>query len=176
MLLIVVSHPFRTKRGKDGGTPAEGGLLYPEATTKTAPSSSLGPPYDRTRQPAATCLSPAGLDRPLAAGGPAHPGAAGLCDGGALSVRAVAAPAPAGRRGLEPGAGPARPVAARLCLRIREEEPRADGDRPLRLHPQPALPGVHADGSRVCVGAEELAGGAGAGGGVLGDLQIGRAH
>jgi hypothetical protein len=49
------------------------------------------------------------LDRPLAAHCPAHPRPAGLSHRGALSLRTVAARAPAGRRGLEPGAGAARP-------------------------------------------------------------------
>ena len=75
----------------------------------------------------------------------------------------VAARAPAGRRGLEPGAGAARPVAARLRRRLREKEPRADHDRPLRPHPQPALPGIDADRRGLCPGAAQLAGGAGAG-------------
>ena len=62
----------------------------------------------------------------------------------------MAARAPAGGHGLEPGAGAARPVAARLRLRLCEEESRADHHRPLRVHPQPALSGLHAHGRRIC--------------------------
>ncbi len=139
-------------------------LLYPETAPETA--------HDPARQPAKPSPPHDWIARwqrvarrirvPL-----------GFLDGGALPLRAVVGAPPARRRGLESGAGCAGPVAARLRLRLRKKEPRTDRDRPLRAHPQPALSGLDADRRRLCRGAAQLAGGAGARPGVCGDLCAG---
>src|ERR1035437_7429353 len=98
------------------------------------------------------------LDLPLAAHRPAYSRSAGLPLRSTLSFRTSPAHNPSGRRGLEPGAGSARPLAARLRLRLRQKESRTHRDRPLRLHPQLALPGLYADRRRLCPGAAQLAG------------------
>ena len=66
------------------------------------------------------------------------------------------ASAPAGDR-LESAAGPARPLAARICFGVREKESGTDANRALCLHAQSALPGIDSDCCGVCRGAAQLA-------------------
>src|ERR1035437_8366988 len=77
------------------------------------PCFILNQPHDQPRRFAT------GLDLPLAAHSTAYSPPAGLSHRGALSFRTSPAQDPSGRRCLELGAGPARPLAARLRLGLR---------------------------------------------------------
>jgi hypothetical protein len=114
------------------------------------------------------------MDHPLAACGPPHPRAAGLSHCGPLLLFELwrRAPLPAAV------AWSLALVLPGLWLRAYasgyvEKNQRADRDRPLRAHPQPALSGIDAHRLRLCAGAAQLAGCAGAGDRILRDLRSG---
>ena len=86
----------------------------------------------------------------------------GFVTAACLSLRGARGVPASSRHRVEPGAGAAWPCVARRRIRHGQEESRAHRHRPLRVHAQSALSGLHAHRRRFCGGAAQLAAGAAA--------------